>query len=195
MLPDGIENLIERQVLLPLLAVASVVTRARPVQTQEPGQTIGTQFPLQKFQGVPFEPLVRQLADGNHSPCTVDQDSGFRTGIGGLPKFRTHRFKNRSSVVSRTSAPAASAAARCSASKGPYPKATKFWARTTTRSISTVATAKESVVWASVLRSKEGFRRTLSSRASLERRSTPSRRTPANICSTASASSRILACD
>jgi len=43
---DGFENLIERQILLPLIAVARVVTGPGAIQTQEPREAIGTQFAL-----------------------------------------------------------------------------------------------------------------------------------------------------
>lgn len=102
MLPNGFHNLIEGQILLPLLAIASVVTRAGPIQTQEPAQAVGTQLPLQEFQGVPFELLVRQLVDGNHGPYSLIQDSGFRTAIRRLLSFCLLRFRNLSSVGSST---------------------------------------------------------------------------------------------
>jgi len=58
-LADGFENLIDRQILLPLLAVARIVARAGAIQAQEPGEAIGTQLALQELKGVPFELLVR----------------------------------------------------------------------------------------------------------------------------------------
>jgi hypothetical protein len=50
MFADGLENLIQRQVLLPLLAVVRVVTGTGAIQTQEPGETIGTQFVLKEIK-------------------------------------------------------------------------------------------------------------------------------------------------
>lgn len=61
------ENLIECQIVLPPLAVASIVARPRAIQTQEPGEAIGVLFPLQQSKGMPFKLLVRQLVDGDHS--------------------------------------------------------------------------------------------------------------------------------
>ncbi len=54
MLPNRLKNLIERQILLPMIAVARVVTRPGPIQTQEPSEAISTQFALEEVKGVAF---------------------------------------------------------------------------------------------------------------------------------------------
>ena len=58
-LADGFQDLIERQILLPLLAVACVVTGSRAIQAQETRKPVRTQFALKDLQDVPFELLVR----------------------------------------------------------------------------------------------------------------------------------------
>jgi len=58
MLANGFENLIERQIFLPVLAVASIVIRSGTVQSQEPGKSVWTQFTLKDVKGVSFELLV-----------------------------------------------------------------------------------------------------------------------------------------
>lgn len=73
---NGFDDLIKRQPLLPLLAVAGVVTSSGAVQAQEPGEAIGAEFTLQEFQGVAFKLLVRQLVDGVQRFCSLVQ--GYR---------------------------------------------------------------------------------------------------------------------
>jgi hypothetical protein len=59
MLANGLQNLVERQVLLPLLSIPNVIASARAIQPQEPGQAIGAQFAFEDVKGVPLELLVR----------------------------------------------------------------------------------------------------------------------------------------
>ena len=84
-LANAFKHLVQRQVLLPLVAVARVVARAGTIQAEESGKAIRAQFALEHIEGVPFELLVGQLVDGDHSPCSLIQNTGFCTGIRGLP--------------------------------------------------------------------------------------------------------------
>src|ERR1019366_2607737 len=81
MCADRLEYLIECQVLLPPVAVIRVIAGARAIQTQESRKAVCTQFTLQYVESVPLELLVGQFVDGDHSPCSLLQDTGFRTGI------------------------------------------------------------------------------------------------------------------
>ena len=90
MLANGFYNLLDGQILLHLLTVASVVTCPGTIQTQEPSEAVRTQFALQDLKSVSFELLVRQMIDGS-----LIQDSGFRTGIRRLPAFRAARLNSR----------------------------------------------------------------------------------------------------
>jgi len=119
MFADGFDDPIQRQVFLPLVAGARVIAGARAIQAQEPRKAICTQFTFQYVESVPLELLVGQLVDGDHSPCSLLQDTGFRTGIRGAPTPRAACLIKRSSVDSNTSAPAESAAAKWRASNGP----------------------------------------------------------------------------
>src|SRR5579862_2331061 len=118
MLASGFDNLVWIQVSLPLIAVTRVVARAGAIQPEEPGKAVRAQFAFEDVEGVPFELLVSQLVEGNHSPCSIIHDTGFRIGTRGLPSARAARLIRRSSVDNSTSAFADSAAAMWSASKG-----------------------------------------------------------------------------
>jgi hypothetical protein len=58
-LTNGFQDLIERQILLPLLAVAGVVTGSRAIQAQETRKPVRIQFALKDLKDVPFELFVR----------------------------------------------------------------------------------------------------------------------------------------
>jgi hypothetical protein len=59
MLPDGINHLIEGQVLLPLMSIASIIARPRAVQSEEAGKTIWTQFANEQIGSMAFKLLIR----------------------------------------------------------------------------------------------------------------------------------------
>src|SRR5690349_7217977 len=59
MLANGLQNLIERQVLMPLLAIPSVAAISGAVQAQEPGQAIGAELAHQYAKSMRREFLVR----------------------------------------------------------------------------------------------------------------------------------------
>lgn len=48
-LANGFQDLIERQVLLPLIAVARVVAGTGSIQAEEPGKSVHAQFAFQQI--------------------------------------------------------------------------------------------------------------------------------------------------
>ena len=59
MFANGFEDLIERQILLPLLAVPSIVSGSGAIQPQEPSEAVRIQFSFENLKGMPLELLVR----------------------------------------------------------------------------------------------------------------------------------------
>src|ERR1017187_10560969 len=105
--------------LLPLHSVSGVISLTGPVETEEAGKSVRTEFSLQHFEGITLELLIGHLLDRRHTSCSRNHSTGFRTRTCGEPTPRRALLMNRSSVVSKTSAVPASALLKCSASKAP----------------------------------------------------------------------------
>src|SRR6266568_1860679 len=115
--------------LLPLHSVSGVISLTGPVETEEAGKSVRTEFTLQHFEGITIELLIGHLLDRRHTSCSRNHSTGFRTRTRGEPAPRRALLMNRSSVVSNTSAVPASALLKCNASKAPYPAASSSLAR------------------------------------------------------------------
>jgi hypothetical protein len=114
--PNGVNDLLDAQILLPLHSIFCVVTGAGTVQSQKTRQPVNAQFAAKDLQSVPLELLVTQRLKAVHGKFSLLQNSGFRTTTTGLPSRRSALRINVSSVVRRAFTPASSAHARCKAS-------------------------------------------------------------------------------
>src|SRR6266481_1517610 len=65
---QGSRDFVNGKIPLPLLSIARIIALARPVEPEEAGQPVRTEFSLQDFQGIALELLIGHLFDRRHDP-------------------------------------------------------------------------------------------------------------------------------
>ena len=66
-LPDGVEDLVEGQILLPLHPVFCIVAQAGAMKAQETHQSVDAQFAAKDVQCMPFKLLVGHGIETTHN--------------------------------------------------------------------------------------------------------------------------------